>query len=334
MIPFKGRIHFKQYMKAKPRKWGIKLWALAESSTGYIQAVDVYTGRSERGDLSLSESVVLRLLEIAQLFQQGYHVFVDNFFSSLPLFRTLLLEKLTLACGTVRIGRQGLPNTVISKRPVGLGRERGSSIFAQQGSLLCLAWRDRRIVTILTTIHSNVVDVVQRTVKENGRFARREVACPVAVQDYTRYMGGVDRADQYAQYYISDRKTRKWNAKVIFYLLEIAKVNAWIMYKARHPNTKMSILNFTLKVIENLVAAPVPEVRRGRPVHGDLPSRLTNRCLPGTFPKPSKCAVCSKKFRAGKIPKLHQTTYGCLTCGKHLCLPTCFTIYHSVQNFC
>ena len=33
MIRFKGRLAFRQYMPAKPIKWGVKVWALAESST-------------------------------------------------------------------------------------------------------------------------------------------------------------------------------------------------------------------------------------------------------------------------------------------------------------
>ncbi|XP_065836851.1 piggyBac transposable element-derived protein 4-like [Oscarella lobularis] len=34
MIPYKGRLGYKQYMKDKPTKWGIKVFILAESSTG------------------------------------------------------------------------------------------------------------------------------------------------------------------------------------------------------------------------------------------------------------------------------------------------------------
>ncbi len=31
MIPFKGRLRFKQYMKDKPTKWGIKVFVLADA---------------------------------------------------------------------------------------------------------------------------------------------------------------------------------------------------------------------------------------------------------------------------------------------------------------
>ena len=45
MIPFKGRLKFKQYMKDKPTKWGIKFFVLADSQTGYVERIQVYTAR-------------------------------------------------------------------------------------------------------------------------------------------------------------------------------------------------------------------------------------------------------------------------------------------------
>ena len=45
MIPFKDRLKFKQYMKDKPTKWGIKVFVLANSQTGYVERIQVYTAR-------------------------------------------------------------------------------------------------------------------------------------------------------------------------------------------------------------------------------------------------------------------------------------------------
>jgi hypothetical protein len=36
MIPFKGRLSFKQYMKDKPVKWGIKVFTLSDAINGYV----------------------------------------------------------------------------------------------------------------------------------------------------------------------------------------------------------------------------------------------------------------------------------------------------------
>ena len=46
MIPFKGRSSLKQYMPLKPVKRGVKVWAGADASNGYISAFQVYTGKS------------------------------------------------------------------------------------------------------------------------------------------------------------------------------------------------------------------------------------------------------------------------------------------------
>lgn len=45
MVAHKGRLSYKQYMKAKPTKWGIKVWVLSESPLGYVYKFDVYLGK-------------------------------------------------------------------------------------------------------------------------------------------------------------------------------------------------------------------------------------------------------------------------------------------------
>jgi hypothetical protein len=41
MIVFRGRLGFKQYMPAKPTKYGIKVWCHADSSNGYLNNFQV-----------------------------------------------------------------------------------------------------------------------------------------------------------------------------------------------------------------------------------------------------------------------------------------------------
>lgn len=44
MIAFKGRLSFKQYLPAKPTKFGIKVWERAFPHNGYVHEFQVYTG--------------------------------------------------------------------------------------------------------------------------------------------------------------------------------------------------------------------------------------------------------------------------------------------------
>ena len=66
MIPFKGRLSFKQYMRDKPVKHGIKVFVLADGKCGYIKRIQIYTGKDStlsQNELGLSTKVVLDLVK-------------------------------------------------------------------------------------------------------------------------------------------------------------------------------------------------------------------------------------------------------------------------------
>ena len=52
MVKYKGRLAFRQYLPMKPVKWGVKVWVMAESKTGYGNNFQVYTralqGKAEK----------------------------------------------------------------------------------------------------------------------------------------------------------------------------------------------------------------------------------------------------------------------------------------------
>ena len=83
MIPSKGRLGFKQYMRDRPTKWGIKVWVLADATNGYVKKFEVYTGKEEgnRSSVGLCSRVVLNLMK--GLHGSGLHLYTDNFYTSL-----------------------------------------------------------------------------------------------------------------------------------------------------------------------------------------------------------------------------------------------------------
>ena len=63
MVKWKRRLSWRQYMPAKPIRFGMKLWSLCESSTGYLFNVQVYTGKEAgRAEQNLSFRVVTDLI--------------------------------------------------------------------------------------------------------------------------------------------------------------------------------------------------------------------------------------------------------------------------------
>ena len=105
MIPFRGRISFRQYMKAKPTKWGIKVFVLSDSTNGYIYRFQIYTGKAcDSADATVglcSRSV----LDLMQGLEENHHkLIMDNYYTSPELFLHLYSKGIN-ACGTVRTNR-------------------------------------------------------------------------------------------------------------------------------------------------------------------------------------------------------------------------------------
>ena len=82
--------------------------------------------------------------------------------------------------GTVRINRKGLPKAVVSKN---VKLKKGESVFRRKGNILCLKWCDKRMVTLISSIHQ----AVETTVKTN--FMGQPVVKPYIVHDYNMWMG-------------------------------------------------------------------------------------------------------------------------------------------------
>ena len=117
MIKYKGRSALKQYLPLKPIKRGFKVWVRADSRNGYMCDLEVYTG----------PKVVKKLCR--PLEWGRYHIYFDNFFSTLDLFDDLLQDSL-YACGTFRKDRKGIPAAISGVR-TGISTTSSSSyVFA------------------------------------------------------------------------------------------------------------------------------------------------------------------------------------------------------------
>ena len=78
-----------------------------------------------------------------------------------------------------------------------------------------------------------------------------DINCPTAVQEYNKSMGGVDLADMLIALYRTTIKSKRWYLKVLFHCVDIAKVNAWLLYRLNcdqqriSKKSQMSLLKFT-----------------------------------------------------------------------------------------
>ena len=222
MIGFKGRCHMKQYMPAKPIKWGLKAWMLADAHNGYCVHADIYTGTKDGQGRTegLGHNVVMDLAQ--HIANKNFHLYFDNYFTS-PKLLTDLKSIGTYACGTVRAGRKGLPPSFKEKKKV----DRGVSSFLQNGSTIAVRWRDNKDVFLLSTNCDNAISETSRRVGGTNSA----IACPKVVKLYNKYKGGVDLSDQARSYYPVGRKARKYWKYILWFFVDICLINSWILYK-------------------------------------------------------------------------------------------------------
>ena len=163
-----------------------------------------------------SFQVVMGLLRRCNMLNQGYLLYLDNYYSSPHLFDHLAAED-TMCVGTVRLNRKEMPQALKMK----INNE---AIFRQRGNLLVMKWNDKRDVAMLSTVHSDT------KLDGNGN----PVVKPSCIVQYNSYMGWVDGHDRVTKYYSFTRKTMKWWVKVFFHIISLAATNAFLPYQKKN----------------------------------------------------------------------------------------------------
>ena len=120
MVKFKGRSSLKQYQPLKPIKLGFKIWYTADSTNEYIGNRVAYMGKKlgEGSTTDLGYKVVMKYV------RKGYHVYCDNYFTSVHLATDLLKHETTLV-GTTWPDKVDSPKDIINEGAIA-GDSRGS----------------------------------------------------------------------------------------------------------------------------------------------------------------------------------------------------------------
>ena len=152
MVPWRGRLLFRQYNPGKAHKYGVKIYKLCDSK-GYTYTSSVYAGKNAfepRGrptaTISHSTQIVLDLAE--KYLKSGRTITTDNYYTSVAL-ANVLLQNQTHLVGTLRKNRVGNPKDVVEARlrkDEIIGRE-------NQDGVVIAKWKSRRDVIMLSTQH-------------------------------------------------------------------------------------------------------------------------------------------------------------------------------------
>lgn len=322
LIGTKSHTAITQYLPNKHHhRWGIKLWMMCDSVTNYCLGFFCYKGKKDvlsddEKDKSLAYRVVVKLLESGQLLNKGYHLFVDNFFMSVPLAK-YLFSKGTYMTGTIRRNRVGIPDRIKEKLEV------SQQVYMRQDNLLMLSYREKKsqIKPVLLLSTKCKASTIEKVKSINGVDVKKYR--PGLIEKYNMYMGGIDTSDQMLYCYLDERRTKKYWRKVVFNIIARMVLNTYLLYKENNTGKILSRYDYTADIIDDLAEEWLTTRDSNvRPMEGGDAggNNFGMEQLPGRLEK--NCSVCSIISTSAGGPR-KRSRYCCKNCNRGV-HPLCF----------
>lgn len=323
MVPYFGKHGCKQFIKGKPIRYGYKMW-MGATSNGYCVWLEPYQGAKTKicpnyKPFGLGPSIILQYSDVlSRLGQLPYHIFFDNFFTTVPLLHQLQSRGIR-GTGTIRENRMS-KCPILSKSDM-KKKNRGDCDYRScDNKVVIVKWHDNNAVNVA----SNNVPV--EPFHQVSRYSQKEkkritVNQPHNVYLYNSFMGGVDRCDQNVSLYRTSIRGKKWYFCLIAYGLDIAEQNAWQLHRLQSPNgpEKLDHLTFRRQIALHLLESNKNSKKRGRPSSlENVETRFDNQeHYLIRQEKQTRCRICHKKVQKK-----------CFKCNVALHME-CFQNYHT-----
>ena len=175
LVPYKGRLMFKQFIKTKRARFGIKMYELA-SAEGILIDFLIYQGNLEAVLLQPpgknwlhTERIPLTFLD--SYLDKGHTLCTDNFYTT-PKMAKYLLERQTKTVGTIKPNRKNFPKDF----PADKDMQKGTAVFKEYDNILVMKYtaaKDKsqkkpEIVHMLSTKHlAKMKNTTNRDAQEN-----------------------------------------------------------------------------------------------------------------------------------------------------------------------
>lgn len=337
MCGWRGKLRFKVYLRDKPTPWGIKLYELCESKSGYVYRFEIYAADPKISNRPTD--VVMRLMD--PLLDKGFHLFTDNYYTCPALYQQLVSRD-TMCTGTVRSNRLGMPKDLAKEK-----LKVGEISYRRKDHLVALKWRDKREVNLLTSAYdpTSTTTVTTRNVRDKVK--------PSVVAGYSKNMSGVDHSDQLLSYLPLARRTAKWTTKLFMHLLTLSIVQASIILNKCLETKSKSPLKLT-DFVNKLGNELKDEYLKNRGTRSRPPPKQVTKpqtllrldhskfhnldYLPATEKnaKPRRqCKVCYDKSATepGKRKRGTETYVQCVVCKIPLCIGRCCYVFHTELDY-
>ncbi|XP_060739707.1 piggyBac transposable element-derived protein 4-like [Tachysurus vachellii] len=304
-IATKGRFSPTQYMPSKPLRKGLRVWMLCDSRSGYCHRTRLYVGKPS--DDATASTVGHRVVTslVRGLERRYHHLFMDSFFTSVPLLQRLLQDGL-YACGPTNPNRRGYPDAL---KPRNVGKLSPGIVGIGPGK------RDG-----------------EGSDGDCGSLSSLGIARPLPLLLYQENMRGVDLCDQLRECYQVGRPCKKWWRYFLWFYVNLCIVNAYIILRESRSGAPPAGFNgkeftqrhFRVRLAQQLIGdyqGARGMERAARKRHADSPLEYGHR-LERMSERSRRCRNCTNKGLR------HESVFGCKICNVHLCRGGCFSEFH------
>ncbi|KAF7687411.1 hypothetical protein HF521_014639, partial [Silurus meridionalis] len=327
----KGRFSPSQYMPSKPLRKGLRVWMLCDSRSGYCHRARLYVGKpsDDATTSTVGHRVVTSL--VRGLEGRYHHLFMDSFFTSVPLLQRLLQDGL-YACGPTNPNRRGYPDAL---KPRNVGKLAPGEFYqCQRGNLVATVTRDAKVVSCLSSNSApGIVGIGPG--KRDGEGSDGDcsslssygIARPLPLLLYQENMRGVDLCDQLRECYQVGRPCKKWWRYFLWFYVNLCIVNAYIILRESRSGSPPAGFNgkeftqrhFRVRLAQQLIGdyqGARGMERAARKRHADSPLEYGHR-LERMSERSRRCRNCTNKGLR------HESVFGCKICNVHLCRGGC-----------
>lgn len=331
LLLYKGRLHFRQFIKTKRARFGLKLFCHCPSDPrlrGYTYNFSLYIGKDiynidhipNSASLSMSEKVVVYLCQ--NLLDEGREIILDNWYVSVRLAEFLLARN-TYITGTIRTNR-GVPKELTS-----IKLEPGQACFVRKGDVLLVRYRDKRDVYVLST--KMVAGFVEKTTRPTASSRSVVLQKPHHIEHYNKNMGAVDAVDQDIESYCCARKNYTWFKKLGLHMIQRMVLNAKTFYAIAHKKDDMPVLEFEKLLCSELLECYSPRYMKEKAKYEKEEKEPDKHVFASNIKEDGKrrkrrlCVVCYSETKRRKY-----TANYCASCEKKpaLCGDEHFETYH------
>ncbi len=185
-----------------------------------------------------------------------------------------------------------------------------------KSNLNIVRWNDSKTVNLLSSYVG--VEPVSHCLRFNKVEKKRvQVSCPKIVQEYNKFMGGVDLCDMFMALYRIDRRSKKYYLRIVYYLFTVCCSDAWIIHKInmkRLDKPVLSLREFCLSVSASLMKAskPTGHITPGRGRSRNITDTVDASSIPVDpqlfMLRKKRVALDVRYYGCGHEPSFHENT--------------------------